>query len=120
MPPSGHLGCRGLFDPQRSAVFEPFKKASGRRFELGEVVCDGGRQYGVGSVEVAVGESVAHPGDLWPGKCRLRAENVVGEAFNGFADLDKTDLDGVEDEPIMEVSALEVGGDGINGGEDIL
>ena len=35
--------------------------------EVGQVVVDGGLVDGVGGVEVAVGEVVAHPGDLVTG-----------------------------------------------------
>jgi hypothetical protein len=35
-------------------------------FEVGQVVVDGGLQYGVIGVDVAMGEVVTHPGDLGP------------------------------------------------------
>ena len=63
-------------------------------------------------VEVAVGEAVAHPGDLRPGECRFVGKQLSGESLDRFADLDQADPNGVEDEPVGQVAALEVGVDG--------
>jgi uncharacterized membrane protein len=51
-------------------------------FELGEVFVNGGLQDGVRGVEVAVGEVVAHAGDLPPRDRWLRGEQVIGQCFD--------------------------------------
>jgi hypothetical protein len=55
--------------------------------EVGKVFIDGGLQDRVRGVEVAVGEVVAHAGDLPPGDRWLRGKQVIGQCFDRFADL---------------------------------
>ena len=47
-------------------------------FEVGKVFVDGGLQDRVCGVEVAMGEVVAHAGDLPPRDRRLRGQQVIG------------------------------------------
>lgn len=80
----------------------------------------GGREDGMGGVEVAVGEVVAHPDDLRPRKGRLAGEQFRWESFDRFADLDSPNPYGVEDEPIIQIAPLEVCMNGIDGGHNVL
>ena len=70
-------------------------------------------------VKVPVGQAVTHPGDLRPRKGRFAGEQLRREGFDRFADLDETDPHGVEDEHVVQVAALEVGVDGVDGGHDV-
>jgi len=56
-------------------------------FEFGQVVVDGGLQDRVSGVEVAVGQVIAHAGDLAPGDAGLGVEQLGGQGFDGFADF---------------------------------
>ena len=53
--------------------------------EVGKVFVDRGLQEGVRGVEVAVGEVVAHAGDLPPRDRRLGGEQVIGQCFDSLA-----------------------------------
>jgi hypothetical protein len=88
-------------------------------FEVGQVFVHGGLQDRVGGVEVAVGEVVAHTGDLPPRDRRLRGEQVIRQCFDSLADLQQADADRVEDQPVGQVSALQVGADRVDRGLDI-
>ncbi len=89
-------------------------------FQWREVFVDGGREDGVGGVEVAVGEVVAHSGDLAPRDLRLGCEEILAEGLDSLADLQQPDPDGVEDQPIRQAATLDVGADRVNGGLDVL
>jgi hypothetical protein len=54
----------------------------------------------VRGVEVPVGEVVTHPGYLPPRDGWLGGEQVIGQCFDGLADLQQADADGVEDQPV--------------------
>ena len=80
--------------------------------ELGKLLADGGSEDDMRDVEVAVGEPVAHPGDLHPRKGWLAGEQLRWEGFHRFVDLDEADSYSVEDQHVMKVAALEMGADG--------
>ena len=88
-------------------------------FEVGKVFVDGGLQDGVCGVEVAVGEVVAHPGDLPPRDRWLRGQQIVRQCFNSLADLKQADADGVEDQPVGQVATFQVGADRVDRRLDI-
>jgi hypothetical protein len=75
-------------------------------FEVWQVVVDCGLQDGVCGVEVPVCEVVAHTGDLPPRDGWLGGEQVVGECFDGLADFQQADPDGVEYQAVGQVAAL--------------
>ena len=77
-------------------------------FEVGQVFVNGGLQDGVGGVEVAVGEVVAHAGDLPPRDRWLGGEQIVRQRFNSLSDLQQADADGVKDQSVGQVAALQV------------
>jgi hypothetical protein len=56
-------------------------------FELGQVVIDGRLQDRVSGVEVAVGQVIAHAGDLAPGDAGLGVEQLGGQGLDRLADL---------------------------------
>ncbi len=56
-----------------------------------------------------MGEPVAHPGDLRPGKGGFAGEQLHRDGLERFAYLDETNPHGVEDQPVGQVTALEVG-----------
>lgn len=87
-------------------------QAGGGVSQLGLIVLDGGRDHRMAGVEVAVREVISHARDLPPRNPRVGGGDVGwGEGFDGFADLEQPDPDGVEDQPVAEVAAFEVGGD---------
>jgi hypothetical protein len=49
-----------------------------------------------------VRQLVAHAGDLAPGQVGLRGGEVRRQVFGRFADLDESDPDRVEDQPVGE------------------
>jgi hypothetical protein len=85
-------------------------------FEVGQVFVHGGLQDRVCGIEVAVGEVVAHTGDLPPRDRRLGGQQIVRQCFNSLADLQQADADGVEDQPVGQIAALQVGTDRVDRG----
>jgi len=79
-------------------------------FELGQVVIDSCLQDRVSGVEVAVGQVIAHAGDLAPGDARLGVEQFGGQGLDGLADFQQPDPDRVEDQAVGQVAAA--GGSG--------
>ena len=96
----------------QSGAASAFEEAAGCGFEFGEIFVDSGGEDGVGGVEVAVGEPVPHPDNLPPRKSGLGGEEFVRESPDGFADLDEPYSYGVEDQPVAQVTPLEMGPDG--------
>jgi hypothetical protein len=88
-------------------------------FEVGQVFVHRGLQDGVCGVEVAVGEVVAHAGDLPPRDRWLRGQQVIGQCFDGFADFQQADADRVEDQTVGQVAAFQVGADRVDPGLDV-
>lgn len=82
-----------------------------RRDKRWQIVGDGGLNDCVGCVEVSVREMVTHGGDIDPGDAGLGREQFWVDGFDGFADLDESDPDCVEDQPIFESAAASVVGD---------
>lgn len=82
------------------------EKATGCGFQLGEIFVDGGGEDGAGGVEAAVGESVAHPGNLRPWEIGFSGEKFIREHLHRFADLDEPYPYGVEDKPVFELTPL--------------
>ena len=85
-------------------------------FEVGQVVVNGGLQYRVCGIEVPMGEVVANTGDLPPRDRRLGGQQIVRQCFNSLADLQQADADGVEDQPVGQIAALQVGTDRVDRG----
>jgi hypothetical protein len=80
-------------------------------FELGQVVIDSCLQDRVSGVEVAVGQVIAHAGDLAPGDAGLGVEQFGGQGLDRLADFQQPDPDRVEDQAVGQVAALRVGAD---------
>ncbi|HEY2313714.1 MAG TPA: hypothetical protein VGH96_08875, partial [Streptosporangiaceae bacterium] len=70
----------------------------------------------MGSVEVAVSQVVTYAGDLGPGDAGLGVEQVGGQCLDGFADLQQSDPDSVEDQAVSQSAALQVRADRVDGG----
>jgi len=87
--------------------------------EFGQVVVDGGLEHLVAGVEVAVSQVVAHAGDLAPGDGGLGVEQLGGQGSDGLADFQQADPDGVEYQAVGQVTAPEVGADGVDRGLDV-
>ena len=47
-------------------------------------------------------------------------EQLWRESLDRFADLDEPDANGVEDESVMQVAALEMRADGVDGDHDVV
>ncbi len=101
--------------PGSSSGSERVQGADGA-FQVRRVFVDGGLQDRVSGVEVPVREMVAHAGDLPPRDGWLSSEQVVGQGLDGLADLQQSDPDGVEDQAIGQVAALQVGADRVDRG----
>jgi hypothetical protein len=65
-------------------------------------------------------QPVAHTGELRPWKGWFAGEQLRRDGFDRFADLDEPDPRGVEDQPVIQVAALEMGADGVDRGHDVL
>jgi hypothetical protein len=65
--------------------------------EFGQVVIHGRLQDRVGGVEVAVGQVIAHAGDLAPRDAGLGVEQPGGQGLHRLADLQQPDPDRIED-----------------------
>ena len=63
---------------------------------------------------------VCLPGrSLPPRDRRLGGQQIVRQCFDSFADFQQADADGVEDQPVGQVAALQVGADRVDRGLDI-
>lgn len=69
----------------------------------------------VRGVEVSVREVVAQAGDLTPGNRGLAVRELCRQRPDRLADLEQPDTDRVEDQPVGEVTARPMGGDGGDG-----
>ena len=65
-----------------------------------KVVVDRAGDLAVGRVEVAMGQAVAHPGDVAPGVTRLGVEELWRDGLDRLSDLDEADADSIEDQAI--------------------
>lgn len=88
--------------------------------QLGQVMIDCRLHDGVGSIEVAVSKSFAHPCNVLPGNLGLGSEHIRADPLDGLADLDEADAGGVEDEPIAQSSPLQVTPNRLDGFDDVL
>lgn len=61
---------------------------------------DCARDVAVRRVEVPVSQAITHACDVAPGVLRLGIEEVFGDRLDGLPNLDETDTDRIEDEPI--------------------
>ena len=62
---------------------------------------------------------IARACDLGPGHGRLGAEHLGGQCLHGFADFQQPDPDRVEYQAVGQVTSLQVGADGIDGGLNV-
>ena len=92
--------------PSRSVASEPGHHALHRRDERRQIVVDGCLDDVMGGVEVAMGELVTHSRHVSPRDLGLSGQEVGGDVLDRFADLDETHSNGVEDEAVIETSAL--------------
>lgn len=53
-------------------------------------------------------QAVAHPDDGTPRNARLGGEKLGADVLHCFADLDASDANGVEHQPVTQVTAPEV------------
>lgn len=114
--PPGHLqSWRALLGWRKSAL-----ESQHRSSEWFEVVLDGPRHVSVVRVEVPVGQSITHAGDVGPGVARLGVEKLGGDRLDGLADLDEPDPDSIEDEAVGERTAGHVAPAGVDGIKDVL
>jgi hypothetical protein len=77
-------------------------------FEFGQVVVDRRLQDRMSGVEVAVGQVIAHAGDLAPRDSRLGVEHFGGQGLDGLADFQQPDPDRVEDQAVGQIPSLQV------------
>src|SRR5712692_1056608 len=108
-----------LIGPRRLIVGKGTGEESDRPFQFRQVFVDGSLQDRVRSVEVAMGEMIAHAGDLAPGNGWLRGEQVVWQCLDRLAYLQQPDPNGIEDKAVGKGAALQVGTDRVDGGLDI-
>lgn len=88
--------------------------------ERAHVVVDRCLDDGMGSVEVAVRQVIAHRGDLAPRDGRFGVEERKWKRLDGFSDLQQPDPDRVEDQPVGQISMRGVGADGGDCGQYVL
>jgi hypothetical protein len=69
-------------------------------FELGQVVIDSRLQDRMSGVKVAVGQVIAHAGDLTPRDAGLSAEQLRRQDLDGLADFQQSDPDRIEDQAV--------------------
>src|SRR5688500_15543601 len=99
--------------------------------ERGEAAVGGGtqrRQIGVdrrlhdcvSGVEIPMSEVIAHSGNIGPWNRGLSGQKFGIDGSDGFADLDESNPDCVEDQAVVEAAAFQVCLDGPDGGEHVL
>ncbi len=81
---------------------------------------DGPGHVAVLSVEVVVGQAVAHPGNVAPRQTRFACQQWFGQGLHRLADLDEPNPHGVVDQPVGQVAPLEVAPDGGDRVDDVL
>lgn len=81
---------------------------------------DGARHLAVRRVEVAMGQTVAHPRDVAPRVAGLAVEQLRRDGLDCLADLDEADPDGVEYEAIGKVASCHMAIDGRDGIKNVL
>lgn len=72
------------------------------------------------SVEVVVGQVVAHPGNVAPRQTRFPRQQWFGERLHRLADLGEPNPHGVVDQPVGQVASPEVAADGGDRVKDVL
>src|SRR5262249_26037416 len=65
------------------------------------------------------GEVVSHPGYLPPRDGWLGGEQVIGQGLDRLADLQQADADSVEDQPVRQVTAFQVGANRVDRSLDV-
>lgn len=79
-----------------------------------------GLQYGVGRVEVAVREPIAHTRHLVPRDRELAAEELCWQRLDGLAYFDETHPDRIKHQAVCEIASFEVLVDGFDGRSDVV
>lgn len=74
---------------------------------------------GPSGVEVPMSEVIAHSGDISPWNRGLSGQESRIDGSDGFADLDESNPDCVEDQSVVEAAPFQVRLDGHDGGEDV-
>ena len=87
--------------------------------EFGQVIVDSRLQDPVSGVEVAVGQVIAHAGDLAPWDGGLGIEQFCRQSLHGLSDFQQPDPDRIEDQAIGQIAALQVGADCVDRGLDV-
>ncbi len=88
--------------------------------ERAEIAFNRVTNYGRTDTKVSMCELVAHADDLLPRDTRLLAPDGIGEGGNGFTDLYQVELDGVENEGVVEAATCHVRVDRRYRMEDVL
>ena len=87
--------------------------------KLGYVMVNGGLDDGMRSVEVAMGEPIAHAGDLLPRKVRFRRQQRWTQSLHGLTDLSQSQTNSIEDQSITEAASFLILTNGLNGIDDV-
>ena len=85
-----------------------FEEASDCCDERWQIVLYGRPHDGVCGVEVAVGQVVAHPGDVDPRDVWFSIQQLRGDRPNGLADLDEPNPDRIEHQPVVDRSTTKM------------
>ena len=84
-----------------------------------QIVIDRRLNDGVFRVEVAVGEVIAHTGDIDPRDVRCLAKQGRADSLYSFADLDEAYAYRVEDHAIVEATASQMIGYRVSSEQDV-
>jgi len=71
------------------------------------------------SVEVPMGEPIAHAGDLFPRKVRFRRQQGWTQSLHGLTDLNQAQTNSIEDQSITETASLLIITNRLNGIDDV-
>ena len=66
-----------------------------------------------------MGEAIAHPGDLLPGKIRFGLQQGRTQSLHGLPDLDQPKSNGIEDHAVTQVASLLILANRPNGIDDV-
>jgi hypothetical protein len=67
-----------------------------------------------------VGEAVAHSSNVLPRDTRLFGQGRWADALHGFADLDQSQSDGIENETVAQIASLPAAPNRLDGVNDVV
>lgn len=98
---------------------EPDQQALDGGHERWNVLVNSGLDNRPCRVEITVRQLIAHPSDITPRDAGFGRQDLRIDVLHCLADLDETDANRVEHQPIVKAAPAQVGGDRLGGVDDV-